>query len=106
MSDIPTDLIKEVSGGVSFRVHLQPRASRTEICGIQGDEFRVRVTSPPVDDAANRLCTEFMADLLGVAKSRVSIVAGSKSRHKTIRVSDMDRESVLRRLHDILAKFS
>jgi uncharacterized protein (TIGR00251 family) len=95
MSTEPTALVTELADGVCFRIHLQPRASRTEISGIQGEEIKMRVTSPPVDDAANILCIEYLARRLGVAKSKVSIVAGSKSRHKTIKITGVTREAVL-----------
>jgi uncharacterized protein (TIGR00251 family) len=75
---------------VSRNVHLQPRASRCEICGVQGDSLRVRITSPPVDDAANRQLTEFIAKTLGIAKSRVAIISGAKSRHKTVLISGVE----------------
>ena len=87
--------ITETEGGVIFTVHVQPRASRTEICGLQGDELKLRLTSPPVEDAANRLCIEFLAKKIGVAKSSVAIIAGMKSRHKTIRVAGITSEQVL-----------
>jgi uncharacterized protein (TIGR00251 family) len=87
--------ITETGEGVTFSVHVQPRASRNELCGLQGDELKLRLTSPPVDDAANRLCIEFLAKLLGVAKSNVSITAGTKSRHKTIRVTGIPAAKVL-----------
>ncbi len=86
--------ITETRGGVVLTVHVQPRSSRNEVCGIHGEELKVRLTAPPVDDAANRLCVEFLAGLLGVAKSRVSIIAGAKSRHKTIRISDIGCKAV------------
>ncbi len=86
--------ITETEAGVVFTVHVQPRASRNEVCGIQADELKVRLTAPPVDDAANRLCVEFLAKLLGVAKSRVTIIAGTKSRHKTIRVCEIGSDAV------------
>ena len=84
----------ESPAGIQFNVHLQPRASRNEIRGIQGDELKLRLTSPPVEDAANKSCIEFLARLLGVAKSRVSITAGAKFRHKTIRVTGVDANMV------------
>ena len=91
----PNDLkITETADGAVFTVHVQPRASRNEACGIQGEELKLRLTAPPVDDAANRLCVEFLAKLLGVAKSRVTIIAGAKSRHKTVRVSEIGSEAV------------
>lgn len=87
--------VTETTDGVIFTVHVQPRASRNEICGVQGDELRLRLTAPPVDDAANKLCMELLAKALGVAKSRVTLAAGAKSRHKTIRVEGVSRKTVL-----------
>ncbi len=87
--------ITETGKGVTFAVHVQPRASRNEICGIQGDELKLRLTSPPVDDAANKLCIEFLAKLLGVAKSDVAIIAGARSRHKTVRIDGIASSKVL-----------
>ncbi|HBA87141.1 MAG TPA: YggU family protein [Geobacter sp.] len=72
--------------GLVFTVHVQPRASRCEICGPKDGELKLRLTSPPVDDAANKQCVELIAKTLGVAKSRVSIKSGAKSRHKVVRV--------------------
>ena len=51
--------------GVTFPVHVQPRASRNELCGLHGEELKLRLTSPPVEDAANKLCIEFLARQLG-----------------------------------------
>jgi len=96
MSDsIPQGLITGTTDGVIIKLHLQPRASRTEICGIQGDELKVRVTSPPVDDAANTLCTEYFAKLFKTAKSRVTIISGSKSRHKRLLITGTTLDDAL-----------
>lgn len=87
--------ITESPEGVLFTVHVQPRASRNEVCGVQGDELKLRLTAPPVEDAANRLCVEYIAKLLGIAKSRVSISSGAKSRHKTIKVTGITSAEIL-----------
>jgi len=86
-SSFPEGLISGTPDAAIIRLHLQPRASRTGLCGVQGDELKVRVTSPPVDDAANRLCTEFFAKAFKTAKSNVTIISGQKSRHKRLRVA-------------------
>lgn len=88
------DFIRQTAEGVTLNLHLQPRASRCELCGVQGGALRVRITSPPVDDAANRQLAEFIAKILGIAKSKVSIIAGAKSRHKTILIEDVDIAAV------------
>jgi uncharacterized protein (TIGR00251 family) len=87
--------LTETGSGVQFTVHVQPRASRNEVCGIQGNGLKLRLTAPPVDDAANRLCIEFLAGELKVAKSRVTILSGAKSRHKTIKISGINGETLL-----------
>ena len=92
--NLPEGLITESSEGVTMRLHLQPRSSRTEICGIQGDELKVRVTAPPVEDAANRLCIEFFAKLFKLPKSAVSIMSGHKSRHKRLLISGITMKDV------------
>jgi uncharacterized protein (TIGR00251 family) len=92
--NLPEGLITESSEGVTMRLHLQPRSSRTEICGIQGDELKVRVTAPPVEDAANRLCIEFFAKLFKLPKSAVSIMSGHKSRHKRLLISGVTMKDV------------
>ncbi|UFS70385.1 DUF167 domain-containing protein [Geomonas sp. RF6] len=81
--------------GVFFPVHVQPRASRAEICGVKEGELRLRLTSPPVEDAANKQCVELIAKALGVAKSRVSIRSGAKSRHKVVEVEGVGEEEIL-----------
>lgn len=85
----------ETPEGVIFKVHVQPRASRNEICGIHGEELKLRLTAPPVEEAANKLCMEFIAKLLQVAKSRVTITSGAKSRHKTIKVAGINGDTLL-----------
>ena len=86
--------ISDTADGATFSVQVQPRASRIEICGIQGDALKVRLTSPPVDDAANRQLEEFIAKILRQAKSKVSVISGAKSRHKRLLVKGLDAKTV------------
>ena len=92
--------ITETPAGVTFTVHVQPRASRNELCGRHDGEMKIRLTAPPVEDSANKLCIEFLARRLHVAKSRVSIAAGLKSRHKTVHVEGITQQAVLSLLAD------
>ncbi len=87
--------ISETTDGIVFGIYVQPRASRNELCGISGNELKLRVTSPPVEGSANKLCAEFLADFLGIAKTRVCILRGEKSRHKTIKVINVKKEDFL-----------
>jgi uncharacterized protein (TIGR00251 family) len=90
--------LENAAGGVLIKVFVQPRASRNELVGIQGEELKLRLTSPPVEGAANKLCREFLAKLLGIAKGRVTLIAGEKSRHKRLLVEGVTLEEVESRL--------
>jgi uncharacterized protein (TIGR00251 family) len=91
MDDIPLHL-KETADGVEARIHVQPHARRNEIVGTHGGALKIKISAPPVDDAANRAIVDFFAALLGVPKSRVSIASGLKSRDKTIFIEGITAE--------------
>ncbi|MDY0189550.1 MAG: DUF167 domain-containing protein [Desulfuromonas sp.] len=94
----------EHGDGVVLAIMVQPRASNNKLCGVQGDELKVRLTSPPVDGAANKLCGQFLAKLLGCAKSQVSLLSGHKSRHKRLLVSGVPFPQAVQVIEDILAQ--
>ncbi|MBE9546100.1 MAG: YggU family protein [Proteobacteria bacterium] len=81
--------IKETKDGVIFNIRVVPRSSRCEVAGIQEDALKLKITAPPVEGKANEECIKFLADKLGVRKSRVTIIAGHKSKRKTIAVSGL-----------------
>ena len=79
--------ISESAGRVLLRIYLQPRSSKNRVAGLHGGELKVAVTAPPVDNAANGMVVAFLADLLGVPKSSLTVIAGLSSRHKTIAIT-------------------
>jgi hypothetical protein len=80
-------------------VRIQPRASKNEIIPIDGGAFKIRLTAPPVDGAANEALVKFLSDVLGIAKSRVEIISGETSREKRIRINEMSEAEVRRLLN-------
>jgi len=81
---------------VRFAVHVQPRAARSEISGVRGDDLRVRLTAPPVEGAANAALVVLLADALGVPKRSVRIVSGESSRAKVVEIDGVDAAAVRR----------
>jgi uncharacterized protein (TIGR00251 family) len=79
---------------VRFSVHVQPRASQTEIVGVHGTALKVRLHSPPVDGAANAELVDFIANELGISRRSVRIVSGQSSRSKTVEVEGVSPASV------------
>ena len=91
--------LEEKDGAVLFKVLVQPRASRSELVGIHGDCLKIRVTSPPVENKANKKVCEFLSKLMGVGKRQVEIVEGQKSKIKKVRITDSTLEEVKNKLN-------
>jgi len=91
--------MRVLADGVLISVKLQPRASANEIGEPLGNELRIKVTAPPVGSAANEALIRLLAEKLGCPKSRVELIRGQTSRHKTIKVHGADAEDVPSKLH-------
>jgi uncharacterized protein (TIGR00251 family) len=79
---------------VRVSVHVQPRATRSEIVGLHGAALKVRLQAPPVDGAANEALVTLLAERLGVARRSVRVIAGTTSRTKTVEVDGTTEEAV------------
>lgn len=79
---------------VRVSIYVQPRASKTEVAGTHDGCIKVRLAAPPVDGAANAALVEFVAERLGIAKSRIRLVSGASSRRKVLEIEGADEASV------------
>lgn len=89
--------------GAALTIRVTPRARRTEIGELMGDgTLRIRVQQPPVEGKANKALIEFLADLLGVRKRRIEIVAGDRGLDKIVSILDMSAAEVQERIEAAL----
>jgi len=79
---------------VRVAVHVQPRASRSEIIGQHGTALKVRLQAPPVDGAANEALVRLLAKALNVPERSVRVVAGTTSRSKMVEVDGTTADAV------------
>jgi uncharacterized protein (TIGR00251 family) len=79
-------------------VHVIPRAAKPGLAGTRGGALLLRLSSPPVDGAANAELIRILADALDVPRRSISIVSGESSRRKRIRVDGVTDEYVAARL--------
>jgi uncharacterized protein len=78
--------LRRSSDGISFWIHVSPRAARERVGGLHGDALRVAVKEPPVEGAANAACVRAIARALGVGRDAVAIDPASRGRRKLVRV--------------------
>ncbi len=90
--------LRATSGGVEVRLYVQPRASRDQLAGTQGEELKVRLAAPPVDGAANAACCDYIAKRCALPRRSVTLVAGEASRHKRVLLAGADPLAVARAL--------
>ncbi len=88
--------MNETSARINVKV--KPRASRDIVEGWKEDALVVRLTSPPVDGAANSSLIRLLAKKTGVARSRIRIVSGEKGRFKVLEFDGVDLEDLRVRL--------
>jgi uncharacterized protein (TIGR00251 family) len=79
-------------------VKVHPRAKRSAITGRFGDAWKMDLAAPPVDGKANDECVRFVAEMAGVARSRVRIVSGASARVKALDVEGVAQEDLERKL--------
>jgi uncharacterized protein len=91
--DLPC-LQTQPDGSLLLRLHVQPRASTNGLGGLQGEMLKLRLTTPPVDGKANRAVIAYLAKLLHLPKSALSIRTGLQSRSKTLAISGADERQV------------
>jgi uncharacterized protein (TIGR00251 family) len=80
---------------IVLSLHIQPGAKRTEVAGEHGEALKVRLGAPPVDGKANEALIAFLAERLGIPKSRVVLEAGQTSRSKRVRVLGVGAYAVI-----------
>jgi len=90
--------VRDTPGGATFQVKVLPRAKKNAIVGEVGGALKLALTAPPVEGRANEACIAFLAELLNVPRSSITIAAGQNSRNKVIRVGRMSAAQVKERL--------
>uniref|UniRef100_A0A1B6CQ84 Uncharacterized protein n=1 Tax=Clastoptera arizonana TaxID=38151 RepID=A0A1B6CQ84_9HEMI len=75
------------SGNIVIKVLAKPGAKANNITDINVDGIGVQINAPPVEGEANIELVKYLASVIGVRKSDVSLDRGCRSRHKTIIVS-------------------
>lgn len=78
---------RDGAGGAVLEVLVQPRASRSRVVGEHDGRVKIQLAAPPVDGEANAALVAFLADLLGVKRADVVLLAGETGRRKRVRVA-------------------
>jgi uncharacterized protein (TIGR00251 family) len=89
----------ETAGTATLSIRIQPRASKNEVILLENGGLKIRLTAPPVDNAANEALVKFLSAVLSVAKSQIEIVSGHTSREKIVRIHGVSEADAKRMLN-------
>jgi uncharacterized protein (TIGR00251 family) len=96
------ECIRDARDGAVIEVILAPRSSRLAIVGIHGGRLKIALTAPPVDGKANDQLVKFFAKQFGVSRDCIQIVAGLKSRKKSILLQGVVKACLAATLDELL----
>jgi len=92
--------VRDAPLGAVCSLVVTPKAGRTELIGGAGSSISIRVAAPPADGAANDAMIRFLADIVGISRSRLSVVSGASSRRKRVLFKDMTGSELVKRLRE------
>lgn len=73
-----------------LNLKVTPQSSKNSIDGWENDRLRVRIRGVPEKGKVNEALIAFLAEELGIAKSRITIVSGQTSRLKRVQIEGID----------------
>lgn len=79
-------------------IRVVPRSSKIVITQEQANSFRIRLTAPPVDGAANAQLLKVLSERLALPARNIQLIAGETGRLKRLRILGLDVEEIARRL--------
>ncbi|XP_030587318.1 UPF0235 protein C15orf40 homolog isoform X1 [Archocentrus centrarchus] len=92
---------RDKNGAVTIKVHAKPGSKHSGITEVSAESVSVAISAPPTDGEANAELIRYLAEVLDMKKSHVSLDKGSRSRDKLIRVhASLSPEEVLKRLRE------
>jgi uncharacterized protein (TIGR00251 family) len=78
------EYISTRENGIVLELFVQPGSRVTRIEGLHENRLKIKIAAKAVDGAANANLCAFIAALLKISKSSVTLIAGEKSRQKKI----------------------
>lgn len=83
-----------------LKVKVVPGASSSKIVGWLGDVLKIRIAEPPEKGRANKALVAILAKQLDLGEKSISIVGGSKSHYKDIKINGLTRVQLIYKLSE------
>ena len=92
----------ETPQGTVFCVKLVPNSSHNKIVDFTDEYVRIKISSPPVENKANKELISFCSNIFDVNKSKLEIISGEKSKLKKILIKGSKIEELSQKIMFVL----
>lgn len=99
--DIPCLSFRK-DGTVGVHIYVQPKASKSAFVGLHDGCLKLAISSPPVDNKANKAVISFLAEFFQVAQKDIRLCSGEKSRRKLLSIDGITIAELRRRIAPLL----
>jgi uncharacterized protein len=79
-------------------VRAVPRSSKISITQESSNQFKIRLTTAPVDGAANAQLIEILSERLSLPARKIHLTAGETGRLKRLKIEDLSLVEIAQRL--------
>jgi uncharacterized protein (TIGR00251 family) len=73
-------------GAIRLSVQITPNAKKTEVIGVLDGSLKLKLQAQPIEGKANDALVKFLAKMLDVPRSAVTITHGQTNKKKLIEV--------------------
>lgn len=87
-------MFQQTAEGVIISLYVQPQAAKSEIIGTYNGALKMKIKAPPVDGKANAEIIRYLSEKLGLAKNKIEILKGDKSKNKKVLVYNVTLEEL------------
>lgn len=95
-------ILQLTQNGIIFNVKLVPNSSFNKIADYTEEYVRIKISSPPIENKANKELIAFCSKLFDVNKSKISIISGEKSKLKKVLIQAFSIEELSQKLVFVL----
>ena len=87
---------------VVLNCRVTPNARKHSIEGLRQERLSIRLHAPAVEGKANQALMAYLSETLEIAKNRLELVRGDKSREKSVAISGLALTEIEQKLQSVM----
>lgn len=84
----------ESNDGIVICIKLVPNSAHNRVVDYTDEYVRIKISSPPIENKANKELVCYLSDILDINKSKIKLVSGDKSKLKKVLISNTKIEYI------------